>query len=119
MHEKFKSTFYPNCLSEWNKLEPELRLASSIAVFKKELLSIIRPPSKICLWNSRSKRVAHLTQLRVGLSKLNVHKFNHDFRDTIDPMCPTNDGIENTEPFLRLCPSFDVQRRDLLAGIAE
>ena len=32
--EKFKSTFYPNCLSEWNKLEPELRLAPSIAVFK-------------------------------------------------------------------------------------
>ena len=30
--EKFKSTFYPNCLSEWNKLEPELRLAPSIAV---------------------------------------------------------------------------------------
>ena len=44
--EKFKSTFYPNCLSEWNKLEPELRLAPSIAVFKKKLLSIIRPPAK-------------------------------------------------------------------------
>ena len=42
--EKFKSTFYPNCLSEWNKLEPELRLAPSIAVFKKKLLSIIHPP---------------------------------------------------------------------------
>ena len=56
--EKFKLTFYPNCLSEWNKLEPELRLVPSIAVFKKKLLSIIRPPPcKICLWNSRSKRI--------------------------------------------------------------
>ena len=35
--EKFKASFYPNCLSEWNKLEPELRLASSVAVFKKKL----------------------------------------------------------------------------------
>ena len=34
-------------------------------------------------------------------------------------MCPTNDGIEDTEHFLLLCPSFDVQRRDLLAGVAE
>ena len=34
--EKFKLSFYPNCLSEWNKLEPELRLAPSIAVFKKK-----------------------------------------------------------------------------------
>ena len=34
-------------------------------------------------------------------------------------MCPTNDGIEDREHFLLLCPSFDVQRRDLLAEIAE
>ena len=32
-------------------------------------------------------------------------------------MCPTNDGIEDTEHFLLLCPCFDVHRRDLLAGI--
>ena len=34
-------------------------------------------------------------------------------------MCPTNDGIEDTEQFLLLCPSFDLQRRDLLSGIVE
>ena len=34
-------------------------------------------------------------------------------------MCPTSDGIEDTEHFLLLCPSFDVQRQDLLAGIVE
>ena len=34
-------------------------------------------------------------------------------------MCPTNDGIEDTEHFLLLCPSFDVQRQNLLAGIVE
>ena len=33
-------------------------------------------------------------------------------------MCPTNDGIEDTEHFLLLCPSFDVQRRHLLAGVS-
>ena len=59
------------------------------------------------------------TQLRVGLSKLNFHKFKHNCRDTINPMCPTNDGIEDTEHFLLLCPSFDIQRRDLLAGVSE
>ena len=55
--DKFKSSFYPNCLSEWNKLEPELRLAPSVAVFKKKLLSIIPPPCKICVWNLRPKRI--------------------------------------------------------------
>ena len=31
--EKFKASFYPNCLSEWNKLEAELRHAPSVVVF--------------------------------------------------------------------------------------
>ena len=32
--EKFLSSFYPNCICEWNKLDPEIRLAPSVAVFK-------------------------------------------------------------------------------------
>ena len=34
-------------------------------------------------------------------------------------MCPKSDGVEDTAHFLLLCPSFDVQRQDLLAGIVE
>ena len=63
--------------------------------------------------------LGYLFQRRVGLNKLNFHKFNHNFRDTVNPMCPTNDGIEDAEHFLLLCPSFDTQRRDLLAGVSE
>ena len=117
--EKFKSTFYPNCLFEWNKLEPELRLAPSIAVFKKKLLATIRPPPKPVFGIHDPIGLSYLTQLRVGLSKLNFHKFKHNFRDTINPMCPTSDGIEDTVHFLLLCPSFDVQRQDLLADIVD
>ena len=32
-------------------------------------------------------------------------------------MCPTNDDVEDTEHFLLLCPSFTVQRQNLLAEI--
>ena len=39
--------------------------------------------------------------------------------DTINLMCPTSDGIEDTEHFLLLCPFFDAQHRDLFAGIVE
>ena len=117
--EKFKSTFYPNCLFEWNKLESELRLAPSIAVFKKKLLATIRPPPKPVFGIHDPIGLSYLTQLRVGLSKLNFHKFKHNFRDTINPMCPTSDGIEDTVHFLLLCPSFDVQRQDLLAEIVD
>ena len=47
---------------------------------------------------------------------LNLHKFRHNFRDTIIPMCPTNNGVEDAEHFLLHCPSFDEERRDLLTG---
>ena len=115
--EKLKSSFYPSCLTEWNKLEPELRLAPSITVFKKKLLSLIRPPAKSVFRIHDPMGLSHLTQLRVGLSKLNFHKFRHNFKDTVNPMCPMNDGLEDTEHFLLLCPSFVVQRQNLLAEI--
>jgi hypothetical protein len=117
--EKFQCSFYPNCISEWNKLDPEIRLAPSVAVFKTKLLSIIRPPAKSVFGIHDPIGLSYLSQIRVGLSKLNIHKFKHNFRDTVNPMCPTNDGIEDTEHFLLLCPSFDIQRRDLLAGLSE
>ena len=104
-------------MSEWNKLKPEIRLALSVAVFKKKLLSLIRALENLFYEIHDPKGLSFLTQLRVGLSKLTDHKFNNNFRDTTNPMCPTNDGIEETEHFLLLCPCFDVHRRDLLAGI--
>ena len=91
--EKFKSSFYSN------------------------LLSIVRFPAKSVFGIHDPIGLPYLTQFRVGLSKLDFHK--HNFRDTIKPMCPANDGIEDTEHFLLLCPSFDLQRRALLAGIVE
>ena len=63
--------------------------------------------------------MAILTHLRVGLSKLNFHKFRHNFSDTIDPMCPANDGVEDTEHYLLFCQSYEEPRHDLLNGFNE
>ena len=82
-------------------------------------MSIIRPPARSIFGVYDSRGLSYLTQLRVGLSKLNFHKFRHNFRDTINPMCPTGDGIEDTEKVLLRCSSFDIQCQDLLAGTVE
>ena len=68
----------------------------------------VRPRAKSVFGIHDPKGLSYLTQLRVGLSKLNFHKFKRNFRDTINPMRPTSDGIEDTEHFSLLCPSFDV-----------
>ena len=93
-----------------------LRASTSVSIFKKNLFSQIRPPANSVYGIHNPKGIAYLTQLRVGLSKLNFHKFKHNFKDTINPMCPINDGIEDTEHFLLRCSSFTEYRRSLLAG---
>ena len=115
--ERFKSSFYPNCLSEWEKLDPEIQQSCSVNVFKKKLLALIRPPPKLVYNIHDPKGLSILTQLRVGLSKLNFHKFKHNFNDTLNPLCPINDGIEDTEHFLLLCHAYDTDRRDLLSSV--
>ena len=83
-------------------------------VFKKQLIGIIRPPAKLVYGIHDPKRLSVLTQLRTGLSKLNFHKFKHNFRVTLNPLCLINYGIEDTEHFLLLCRADDIHRRDLL-----
>ena len=115
--ERFKSSFYPNCLSEWDKLEPEIKQSSSVSIFKKKLLARIRPPPKPVYNVHDPKGLWMLTQLRVGLSKLDFHKFKHNFRETLAPLCPINDGIEDTEHFLLLWQEYDDIRRDILSSV--
>ena len=43
--ERFKSTFFPSCSSNWNQLDPNIQNSSSIEIFKRTLLSFIRPKS--------------------------------------------------------------------------
>ena len=62
--------------------------------------------------------LAILTQLRVALSRFNSHKFRHNFRETINALCPSNDGIEDTEHYLLLCRSYAGFRYGLLASLA-
>ena len=113
----FSASFYPSCLLEWNKLPQEIRESPTIGIFKNKLISLIRPPPKPVDSIHDPRGLAILTQLRVGLSMLNLHKFRHNFRDTLNPMCPSNDGVEDTEHFLLHCHSYDAYRTDLLDSV--
>ena len=112
--ERFKSSFYPSCLMEWNKFSHLIWASPTVASFKSKLLVLIRPTAKSVYGIHDPVGLSYLTQLRVSLSRLKFHRFRHNFGDTIDAMCPSNDCIKNEEHFLLLCPSFDTQRRNLL-----
>ena len=65
---------------ECSKLEHEIREFLSVFVLKNELLALIRLLFKPVLGIYDSRGLALLTQLRVGLSKLNFRKFRHNFK---------------------------------------
>ena len=50
-----------------------------------------------------------LTRLRVGLSHLKEHKFRHNFRDTINPLCSYSLEIESNSHFFLHCQNSSPQ----------
>ena len=97
----------------------EIRKSDSIGIFKKRVLSLIRPlPNKIS--NSHNPQgLKLLTRLRLGLIHLRYHKFKHNFLDTINPLCSCGSDIETTLHFLLYCPNFMEYRDKLLSEISE
>ena len=54
------------------------------------------------------------SQLHVRPSELNLQTFKNNFKDTLSPLCPVNDGAEDTKHYFLLCQTNDANRYDLL-----
>ena len=93
------------------------KLSISVSMLKKKILAITRRNSNSVFGIYYPKGISILTQLRVGLSTLNYHKLKHNFRDTLNSLCPINYSIENTENYFLICQAYCTIRRDLLACV--
>ena len=116
-HNFFKKSFFPSTVTEWIKLDPNLRSATSLSIFKKNLLKFIRqPPNSV--FNCRNcKGIKYLTRLRLGLSHFREYKLKHIFQDTLNPFCSCGLDVETNTHFFLYCPLFTNQRRTLLSAV--
>ena len=48
---------------------------------------------------------------------MNEHKFRHDFKDALSPMCDCRSETETTDHFFLRCPLFTLNRQKLLNGL--
>ena len=81
--DNFKHSFFPWTMLEWNKLDLTLH-KSSYKIFRNSLLKMIRP-SPNPVYDIHSPIGIHsLTRLRLGLSHLNEHRFNHNFKNCVN-----------------------------------
>ena len=102
----FKYSFFPNSLSEWSQLVPEIQNSEFIVVFKSKLLSFIRPSNRSIFSVNDPEGVKYLTRLRLRFSHLIEHKFRHGFLDTLNPLCNCRLDVEDNEHFQYHC--FDI-----------
>ena len=113
----FANSFYPYSTDQWNDLDPALKNIQSISSFKKALLAFIRPTAAQVFNVSDHYGLKLLTRLRLHLSHLNEHKFQHNFRDTINPLCSCSLEPETTTHFLLHCPHHNEHRQTLLDNL--
>ena len=113
----FRNSFFPSTITEWNKLDRDIRNSDSLNVFKLSLLIFVRPVANSVFEINNSYGLKLLTRLRLGLSHLRYHKFRHNFRVCIYPMCDCGLDIETATHFLLRCPIFQCARQSLLTNI--
>ena len=59
----------------------------------------------------------YLNRLRLNFSNLNEHKFHHNFRDTVKPLCCCNTETGTTSHYLLRCRLLSEQRTKLLENL--
>ena len=81
------------------------------------MLNLIRPKCNDTYGIHNPTGLKLLTRLRLGLSHLNDHRFNHNFKDCINPLCSRSLSDENNVKFFLHCHYFSLQRQTLMNNI--
>ena len=100
-------------MTEWNNLIEELRKIKSTVQFKTKILSFIRLKENSIFKIQNINGIKLLNRLSLHFSHLNEHKFWHNFRATIDPMCSCGLEPETTLHYLLRCNLYSDLRTEL------
>ena len=115
--ELFRNSCFPYTVNEWNNLDNIINSSESYSVFRKKMLNLIRPKCNDTYGIYNPTGLKLLTRLRLGLSNLNDHKFNHNFKDCINPLCSCSLSVGNNVHFFLHCRHFSLQRQTLMNNI--
>ena len=115
---KFKATFFPSAIRDWNLLSDDIKASVSTQAFRNKILKMTRPKKKSYFSLLDKKKSQYITLLRMELSPLRAHKFKYNFNNVEDPFCAVCETVEDTEHFLLHCRSFTLTRVDLIQSVS-
>ena len=112
--EYFEKSYFLCVIGESNKLNPETRRSGSYNIFRKSILTFIRPSaSKVYNINDTSI-IKLITRLLLGFSHLREHKFKHNFQGTLNSLCSCSIEVESSSHYFLCCHFFDALRATLM-----
>ena len=111
---KYKHSFFPSAIADWNKLSVDLVPIDSLSKFKKYLNNKFFIDNRLVDYNMISGTGSKiLTQIRLGLSPLGEHLYTYNLSD--NPFCQNCLSIvESTAHFLFYCGKYDQERAALM-----
>ena len=112
--ENFKQSFFPLYINEWCKLDISLRKAENIKRLKSILKDVFNLKLKSLFAIHDPAGVKLLSRLRLKFSHLIEHKFQHNFKNALCPMCDCGSENETTDRFFLYCPFFTINRQKFL-----
>ena len=84
--ELFRDLFFPYTVNQRNNLDNIIKSSESYLMFRKRMLNLIRPKCNETYGIYNPTVLKLLTCLRLGLSHVNDHNFNHNF-NCVNPLC--------------------------------
>ena len=115
---KYLNSFFPDTVKSWNGIVMSFQSNSPINQFKRDILSLIRPLPRSTFGIHDYGGLKFIYQLRVRLSHLKCHKYNHNFTDTISDWCDCHCAPEDIPHFLFKCPFYTVPRLKLIHRVS-
>ena len=103
-HNYFKTSFSSSAISEWKKLDLNIRNLSSLNIFRKNLLVFKRTTAYSFFLIHNPYGIKLTTGLRLGFSNLHENVFRHCFQDSL--ICDWTTDIETATRFFLHRPSF-------------
>jgi len=111
----FQRSFLPQTISDWNDLDPDVRLCNSLESFTNELDKHRSPPPTWYSMGDRCLNIFH-SRLRMLCSPLNDHLYS--LIHVVDqPNCPCGHIRENNKHFLLDCPLYNNEHIQMIADL--
>ena len=104
--QSYKNSFFPSALDLWNNLEHEIRNVTSLAMLKKKLNNVSKPPSHYSIGQRKHNII--LCQLRNEVSDLNHHLFQSHLSES--SRCACGIDTEDNYHYFFICPLYTRER---------